>query len=64
MMQLIVLGQIPGTQFRLTYGWFQLIMLPLLSFGAYRVYRWYSLKQTEQTQRHYDFISLRSLDQA
>jgi hypothetical protein len=64
MMQLIVLGQIPGTHFQLTYGWFQLIMVPLVIFGGYKLYRWHTEKQTQQTQRHFDFISLRSLDQA
>jgi len=64
MMQLIVLGQIPGTHFQLTYGWFQLIMIPLVLLAAYKTYRWYTQKQTVQTQRHFDFISLRSLDQA
>ncbi len=64
MMQLIVLGEIPGTHFQLTYGWFQLIMVPVLAFVAYKAYRLYLHKQTAQTQRHFDVISLRSLDQA
>ncbi len=64
MMQLIVLGQIPGTHFQLTYGWFQLIVLPILAVVAYKAYRLHIHKQAQQTQRHFDVISLRSLDQA
>jgi hypothetical protein len=64
MMQLIVLGQIPGTHFQLTYGWFQVIVLPVLAFAAYKLYLRHLQKRTQQTQRHFDFISLRSLDQA
>lgn len=64
MEQLIVLGQIPGTHFQLTYGWFQLIVLPALAFAGYKLYHLYLQKQAQQTQRHFDVISLRSLDQA
>lgn len=64
MMQFIVLGQVPGTHFQLTYGWFQLIFIPLVLAAGYKAYRWHAQKQTVQTQRHFDFISLRSLDQA
>ena len=64
MMQLIVLGQIPGTHFQLTYGWFQLFMVPVLLYVAHKGYRLYVQKQNNQTQRHFDVISLRSLDQA
>jgi hypothetical protein len=64
MMQLIVLGEIPGTHFQLTYGWFQLLMLPVLAFAGYKLYQWHTQKQAKQAQRHFDFISLRSLDQA
>lgn len=64
MMQLIVLGQIPGTHFQLTFAWFQLIMIPCLAFVTYKVYRAHLRKQGKQVQRKFDFISLRSLDQA
>lgn len=64
MEQLIVLGQIPGTHFQLTYGWFQTILVPVVIFVGYKVYRHYIQKQAQQTQRHFDVISLRSLDQA
>lgn len=64
MMQLIVLGQIPGTHFQLTYGWYQLIMVTLVVAVSYKAYRVHAKNQTEETQRHFDVISLRSLDQA
>ena len=64
MLQLIVLGQIPGTHLRLTFAWFQVIVLPLLVVGGYVLYKAHLQKQFKVTQRHFDVISLRSLDQA
>jgi hypothetical protein len=65
MMQLIVLGQIPGTHFQLTYAWFQIILLSAILAMVYKAYRTYIHKQSlAATQRHFDVISLRSLDQA
>ncbi len=64
MMQFIVLGQIPGTHFQLTYGWFQFILWPTLALVAYKAYRLYLQTQTKEVQRHFDVISLRNLDQA
>jgi hypothetical protein len=64
MEQLIVLGQIPGTHFQLTFGWFQLVFWPIVGFASYRFYKARIEKLQQQTQRHYDVISLRSLEQA
>lgn len=64
MLQLIILGQIPGTQIQLTFAWFQVIVLPLLAVVAYKLYRAQLAKVQQQTQRHFDVISLRNLDQA
>lgn len=64
MMQLIVLGQIPGTHFQLTFAWFQVLMLPVILLVAYKVRKVQNSKSNSTTQRHYDVISLRSLDQA
>jgi len=64
MMQLLVLGQIPGTHIQLTYGWFQLIALPMLGLLVYKAHRLYLQNHARKHPRHFDFISLRSLDQA
>ncbi len=64
MMQLIVLGQIPGTHFQLTYAWFQVLMVPVILLVAYKVRKVHTSKSVGAVQRHYDVISLRSLDQA
>ena len=64
MMQLIILGQVPGTHFQLTYGWFQLMVLPILGYVGYRFYQAHLLKQIKQAQRQFEVISLRNLDQA
>lgn len=63
-MQLIVLGQIPGTQIQLTFAWFQVIVLPLLVLVAYKTYKLHLAKLRQQTRRHFDVISLQNLDQA
>ncbi|MDQ5972645.1 MAG: hypothetical protein QG553_804 [Patescibacteria group bacterium] len=64
MMQLIVLGQIPGTHFQLTFAWFQVLMVPVIFLVAYKVRKVHTSKNAGDVQRHYDVISLRSLDQA
>ena len=64
MEQLIVLGQIPGTHFQLTFLWYQLIIWPVVGYFGYRLYKTRMAKLQEQTQRHFDVISLRSLEQA
>lgn len=64
MEQLIVLGQIPGTHFQLTFLWYQLIVWPLAGYFGYRYYKARVEKLRQETQRHFDVISLRSLEQA
>lgn len=64
MLQLIVLGQIPGTHLQLTFAWFQVLVLPIAGYVAFRVYKLHSTKIKQQAQQHLDSISLQSLDQA
>lgn len=64
MMQLIVLGQIPGTHLQLTFAWFQVIIYPVLAVLSYKLYEFWLQKQVTIARRHFDVISLQNLDQA
>lgn len=64
MLQLIVLGQIPGTHLQLTFAWFQVIVLPVAIFAGYKVYKLHSAKLHQHAQQQLDAISLQNLDQA
>ena len=64
MLQFIVLGQIPGTHIQLTFSWFSLIILAAILIAAHKFYKQHTQRQIQQLQRHFDVISLSSLDQA
>lgn len=64
MMQFIVLGQIPGTHFQLTYMWFWFVVLVVGTAGSAYLYRVHHAKMRKHLQRHFDAITLRTLDQA
>jgi len=64
MLEFIVLGQVPGIHFQVTFFWFSIVSLLLLSYAWKKTHKRHSLSQEKQIQRHFDFISLSSLDQA
>lgn len=64
MEELIVLGQVPLLHFQITFWWFQCILIGLFSFTAYRYWKHRQTRHEAAQQRHFDVISLRSLDQA
>lgn len=64
MLQLIVLGQIPGTHLQLTFAWFQVVVLGASAYGSYRLYKLHLEKIKKNVQQQYDQISLQHLDQA
>lgn len=64
MLQLIILGQIPGTHIQLTFAWLQVLLLPVVAIVSYRLYKAHGHKLHRQAQKHFDNISLQNLDQA
>lgn len=62
-MQLIVLGQIPGTHFQITFNWYTFLTSLGIGSVVYWLYRT-RLQKIKAMQRRFDIISLRALDQA
>lgn len=64
MMQLIVLGQVPGTRFQITFGWFVISLLLLALPSLYRLRHGAWPMMRRPSSRPFNIISLRQLDQA
>jgi uncharacterized protein HemX len=62
-MDFIVLGLIPGTHIQLTFVGYLLLAPLLLGVGIY-YFRKVQKHRLQSTRRHFDVISLRSLEQA
>lgn len=64
MMQLIVLGQVPGTHFQLTLFWYTLLVLLVSAVIAGLGLYIHSLRTRRKLQETLHVISLSSLDRA
>lgn len=64
MIQFLVLGQVPGTHFQITFGWFQLVLLVVSAASIYYLLYVRSLHNVKQMQQRLSAISLQTLDQA
>lgn len=64
MIQFLVLGQVPGTHFQITFNWFQVLLLASLVAAAYYTVYVRGLHNIKRMQQRFDAISLQNLDQA
>lgn len=64
MLQFIVLGQIPGTHIQLTFAWFSVIAGLAAMIVAHKLAQLHAQNKIQQLQRHFEVISLSSLDRA
>jgi Na+/H+ antiporter NhaC len=64
MMQFIVLGQIPGTHFQLTFIGFQVVLALVIAGVVTYAYYLHSLHIHKEMQRTFDIITLQTLGRA
>lgn len=64
MIQFLILGQVPGTHFQITFGWFQLVMVVAVAAAAYYVIYIRGMHNLKAMQQQFEAVSLQSLDQA
>lgn len=63
MLEFIVLGQIPGTHFQITYMWFWFVVAVVLSYALTLVHKRNIGKIKESIRKNIEVITLSNLDQ-
>lgn len=64
MIQFLVLGQVPGTHFQITFMWFQLLLVLASLAATYYLVYVRGLHNVKHMQERFNAISLQNLDQA